>query len=90
MPCSTVLHKSDGDVCLRLTHALPSSLTLSGRSFGLCSYNILLAKPKHRATALIRFEGPMLYDKAVKREPELGLELEQQGFKVYGPQKIKS
>ena len=44
---------------------------------------------KHRATALIRFEGPMLYDKAVRREPELGLELEQQGYKVYGPQKIK-
>ena len=45
---------------------------------------------KHRATALIRFEGPMPHDKAKKREPELGLELEQQGFKVYGPQKIKS
>ena len=45
---------------------------------------------KKRATALIAFEGPMPLDKAKKREPELGLELEQQGFKVYGPQKIKS
>ena len=45
---------------------------------------------KNRATALVGFEGPMIYNKAVERELELGLEYEQKNFIVYGPKKIES
>ena len=39
---------------------------------------------KKRTTALIAFEGPMIYAKAKKREPELREELELKDFIVYG------
>jgi predicted GIY-YIG superfamily endonuclease len=39
---------------------------------------------KRRATALIKFEGPMTYEAAQKREPELAGELRQSSHAVYG------
>lgn len=39
---------------------------------------------KQRVTALIKFEGPMTYEAAQKREPELAEELRQSSHAVYG------
>lgn len=39
---------------------------------------------KKRATAMIKFEGPMPYEKAKLREPALAKELLDQGYIVYG------
>ena len=42
------------------------------------------ARPKRFATALICFEGPMAYNLAIDREPELANELRVKGFNVHG------
>ena len=39
---------------------------------------------KSRATALLKFEGPMSFEQASAREPELADKLRQQGLNVYG------
>jgi hypothetical protein len=41
-------------------------------------------RPKKFATSFIGFEGPMEYEKAKKREPELAQELRECGYKVWG------
>jgi predicted GIY-YIG superfamily endonuclease len=41
-------------------------------------------KVKKFATSLIGFEGPMKYEKAKKREPELAQELRECGYNIWG------